>query len=262
MAPVPLIAKNTLHKYYLETVRYLIFKGEMMKAFLYLKHRPSILDDSKELDELTGTLTARLQTIADLQNYGSSKGKVNFTFINPENVSQITKLNLLKERIKELGLKKLVDIGCYTGYVGRELSKDGIAVHGIDIHPIAIQLAAFEAVGTVATFQLLTAEKLGMTHPGEYDGAILFDVLEHCFNTQLVVDNVEKSLKSGGWVFINLPHPDAEDKVFIMDIDKHEHLWSFSEKEIKEVFGKKKNFEYRILDNEEGSFNWWIEWQI
>ena len=248
--------KELLEKF-MFVVNYLVNHGEMMKAYMMLRNIPSFVEGDKKIAELNG----RLSILKNLHNHGSADGRINATFIDPESVDDIIKYKLVKEEILKLGLKKVVDVGCYTGWLGRGLSLSGIAVHGIDVHPVVIQLAAFAASGSLATFEYLPVEKLGIAHPKEYEAAILFDVLEHTFDPENVMKSVHNSLVDGGWVFINLPSPEEEHKADSHPLDKHEHLYSFSKTKLDKMFGGKKNYELKTISNEEGTTNWFIKYQ-
>ena len=109
----------------------------------------------------------------------------------------------------------------------------------------------------MAKFEYLPVQRLGIAHPKQFDGAILFDVLEHVFDPKLAIDNVNRAVK--GWVFINLPHPQAEDTSNDRPMEEHEHLHSFSEKKIKELI---PNAKIEVIQNEGGKPNWFISYEV
>ena len=179
---------------------------------------------------------------------------------------------LLKKYVQQYKLKQLVDVGCFSGWIGRELSTLGVRVHGIDVLPGVLQLANMSSTGSLATFEYLPAQKLGAYYPKHFDGAIVFDTLEHCFNPELVLKNIKRAVVPNGWVFINLPHPQGENEgrrayqedfpKDINDLELHEHLFNFNETEIKKLMGKEKNFSCAVINNEKGTINWFIKFQV
>ena len=255
-------AEKTLLDNYIYVVSYLIHWGELWKAYGVLRNAPVSLEDNKDVRDLIINVSKKLDEISNMQNYGQDGINVRTGFIDPENAGKLVKFQILKKLIKKLKLKKLVDVGCYTGWLGRNLAAEGIEVHGIDTHPVIIYVANKLASGTLATFERLTAQELGYVHPHTYEGAILFDVLEHCFDTEITIRSVEKSLKKGGWMFICLPNPEAEEKSPLAPLELHEHLHAFTKKKLEKIFGKKKDLKIDRVINEDKCPMWFISYQI
>lgn len=247
---------------FLKVVDHLWSKGEMMKAYIVCCNAPSYIEEQEEVIRLKVSLKKRLKEISEMQNHGTQNGKFNAGFNDPQNPEGIVKYQMLKDFVKLRGLKTLVDVGCFSGWIGRNLSLEGIKVHGIDIHPVIMQISAFAATGTKATFEFLPVQQLGLTHPYEYDGVILFDILEHCFDVDVVIASCEKALMSGGYMIINLPHVEGEQVAKLHPLQEHEHLYSFSPTKVKELFGHKKNVDIQEVINEQGVVNWWITYAV
>ena len=252
----------SLKSSFIEVVDYLQNRGEMMKAYVVLRNAPSMIEANPDIIQRVVDIKARLEDIAEMQNYGTIKGKFNAGFVDPIDKEKVVKYQLLKKFVQDHELKKLVDVGCFSGWVGRGLSSLGISVHGIDIHPVIMQIAAFIASGSLATFEYLSVQKLGFTHPKEYDGAILFDVLEHCFDIEIVIQSYEMAFKDGGWAIINMPSVEGEQVANLHPLDQHEHLYSFSVNKINDLFGNKNNISIKKVINEGGVPNWWITYQV
>lgn len=245
---------------FLKLVKYMAEHGELMKAFYYLKNPPSYIEEDHDILNYLSEVQLQLDHMKQMQDKGSVDGLVNVMFQDPVNISKLVAFKHLQQRLLDTGLDFVVDIGCYTGWMGRELSLMGIKVHGIDVHPMIIQKAAFRATGTLATFEFLPVQKLGYIYPKKFGGAIMFDVLEHVFDPELALKSVNRAVKDGGRVFINLPHPQGEhDSKLKAPIEEHEHLHAFSEKKIKELI---PNAEIKIIDNEGGTINWFIEYEV
>ena len=254
--------REELKQKFLEVVNYLFERGEMMKAYQVICHAPSIIEEDEEILMLFSSIQGRLKDLAEMQRHGTLKGKFNRTFQDPSNIVNMVKFKKLSEEVQRLGLKRLVDVGCYTGWIGRNLNLLNIAVHGIDIQPVILFYAGIAGAGTLATYEYLPVEKLGFTHPLKYDGAILFDVLEHVFDPKIAIASVEMSVKDGGWLFYNIPHPEAEHQsARFENPDTREHLHSFSNSKLRALFNNRNKFSLEIIQNEEGGFNWWLQYK-
>ncbi len=255
--------KEELLKTYLGLVNYLLMHGEILKGLWYLQNPPAFIDSEDEVNAVLGETLEQINHIAQLQNTGTVDGKFNAGFTVPDAIDTMVAFQKLKSLVAEKGLKRLVDVGAFSGWIGKELSLDGVAVHGIDINPVVVQLAAFYAMGSLATHEYLPVQKLGATHPKQFDGAILFDVLEHVADPALALKNVKMAVKVGGWIFINLPHPQGENETRdVHTFEEHEHLCSFSKKEIEELMRKEKNFSLETITNEAKQINWFIMYQV
>jgi len=245
---------------YLKVVRYMAEHGELMKAYQYLLAPPAYIEEDKQVLNLRSEVYTQLDRMKQFQDKGSVDGLVNVAFHNPTDIRNLVAFQHLQRRLLETGIDFLVDVGCYSGWMGRELSIIGVKVHGIDVHPMIMQIAAFKSAGTLATFEFLPIQKLGYMYPKRFGGAILFDVLEHVFDPELALRSVNKAVKDGGRIFINLPHPQGEhDSRLKAPIEDHEHLHAFSEKRIKELM---PNAEIKVLENEGGSPNYFIEYVV
>lgn len=256
------MTKRELKKSFIELVDHLLNRGELVKAYMVAINSPSYLEGDVDVLVKRIALSDRLEEISEMQNHGTIKGKFNSAFIDPENPDEIVKFKLLMDFIKGKDIKKIVDVGSYTGWLGRRLSQEGIAVHGIDIHPVINQIAAFAASGTLATFEYLPVEKLGFTYPSKFDCAVLFDVLEHVFDPSGVIKSVEKSVKKGGSVVINVPSVEGEMAANIHPVDHHEHLHSFTKTDLSLLFEGRKNFKANYVDNEGKVKNWFITYDL
>lgn len=255
--------REKLKSKFLELVDYLSGHGEMLKSLWYLRNAPALIEEDTDISTRLGQVLTRLEELKSLQNQGTVNGKFNAGFTIPENIEKMVAYQLLKKNIQEKGLKKIVDVGAFSGWMGKDLSTIGVAVHGIDINPVIVQLAAFYSTGSLATHEYLPVQKLGATHPKMFNGAIMFDILEHVFDPQLALKNVKIAVKDGGWVYVNLPHPtgenESQDKC---SFGEHEHLYSFSKKEIERLMGKENNFKLEVITNEANQINWFISFQI
>lgn len=240
----------------------------MMKGLRYLQNPPSLIEDDTKVLTKLGTVRRHLETLSRDQN----NGKLNTGFNIPDDIDKKVAFQMMRKDVLELKLGRLLDVGCFSGWIGKTLSLDGIHVHGIDVLPLVLQNAALYNTGSLATFEYSTVEKVGFLHPKQFDGAIAFNILEHLFDISVALESIKRAVRDGGWVFIDLPHPQAEHvghrahagefENDLEELDMHEHLFNFSEKAIRRLMGKEKNFELDIITNENKQINWYIKFQI
>jgi len=254
------MTKKQLTKTYLDLVNYMIDHGELMKAYTYLRNIPSYIEDEKEVLNTVGKIQTHLVKLKEFQNHGTVDGKFRGGYIVPDNIEELVAYQYLKKLVVDKGLKYLVDVGCFSGWIGRDLSRYGVKVLGIDVSPVTSLMAQLKSTGTLAKFERLPVQQLGFTHTKQFDGAILFDVLEHVFEPETAIKSVELAVKDGGWVFINLPHPQGEEDSSKHKLGDHEHLYAFSKTTVEKLFGKKKELKVEIIENEGGHINWFIQY--
>lgn len=258
------MTRKELKWHFLKVVKYLSEHGELLKAYFVLRNAPSIIED--EIKDYFKEVKEQIDKLQDYNKHGFEykDGLIwkNYGSKDPDDVDELPRVKLLLKDIKKLGLKYLVDVGCYSGWLGRRLSLEGIRVLGIDMQAGVVEMAQRKSAGTLAEVKHLNAMILGTIYKEEFDGAVLFDLIEHVFDPDNMILSVEKSLKKGGWVFLTIPKVEEEHRITDVPImTKREHLQSFSKKKILDMFGKKKNFSIISMDNEEGTTNWFVKYQ-
>jgi 2-polyprenyl-3-methyl-5-hydroxy-6-metoxy-1,4-benzoquinol methylase len=238
-----------LDDYLYEVAMFAFEHGEILKARQLLESRPLIIHESEKINQLLDRINERLDKIS----YFQTNGRLNSGFSDPPDVHSKTCYVRLKDKLNSIGtVRSLIDVGCFSGWVGRNLSLWGYKVHGIDIDPYTMRCATLSATGTRATYEVLEATKVGEKYPKKFDGAIMFDVVEHVFDDRIILQSVENSVKDGGYVFINLPKYDEKLDGRVSPDHVKEHLRSYNDDTMRKLFGKKKEFEYEII-YEEGS---------
>lgn len=95
---------------------------------------------------------------------------------------------------------RLVDIGCGTGALTKELEQYGDCV-GIDISPQAVEFCKSRGVRSV---RVGNAEKTDCA-PGSIDAVICLDVLEHLPDDTKGIAEIKQILKPGGIAIIFVP---------------------------------------------------------
>lgn len=100
-------------------------------------------------------------------------------------------------------------IGCGYGTTEAELVRAGREVHGVDIAPAAIAVAARR----LTTARLIAADDLHPFAPASLDGLILADVIEHIPRAWLALAAYAEAVRPGGWVVISVPNMRSVDVV-------------------------------------------------
>lgn len=118
-------------------------------------------------------------------------------------ISKFRELNLQKILSDDLTNKKILEIGCATGYFGKRLINRGALVYGIDISPEAISKA--KKVLTHAITLDLEIDKIPYNE-NYFDLIIAAEVLEHLFAPKELLKKVHKLLKPKGELIISTPN--------------------------------------------------------
>lgn len=113
----------------------------------------------------------------------------------------LTDMGMLLQML-EPAPKRVLDLGCGTGWTSRLLGRAGYQVTGVDIAPEAVEiarrLAAEEGLANV-TFELGDYE--GLTEEGRYDYVLFYDALHHAEDERVAVRAAARALRPGGAMF-------------------------------------------------------------
>jgi SAM-dependent methyltransferase len=93
---------------------------------------------------------------------------------------------------------RLIDVGCGTGVVATHLNQHGFHVDYADAHLEALRIARARAAERLdpelGPRRFMRIDVTQQQMPGEYDGALLLDVLEHLPDDRLVLQHVRDQL--------------------------------------------------------------------
>jgi len=111
-------------------------------------------------------------------------------------------IGLIKKYSGRSGNKKLLEIGCGTGYVlsGLSASTD-FQLSGSDIHVEGLKYAK-ERIPSAEFIQMDATE---MPFKDEFDAIGAFDVIEHISEDELALQNIHRSLRKNGLLYISVP---------------------------------------------------------
>ncbi len=101
--------------------------------------------------------------------------------------------------------KKVVDFGCWTGFVARELKKRGCYVTGIEIDPEAAEEAR-SVCDRVIVADLDTIDLAAALQGEEYDVGLFGDVIEHLKEPARLLAQMRDMLSSGGCIVVSVPN--------------------------------------------------------
>lgn len=136
--------------------------------------------------------------------------------------------------------KRILDIGCSTGYIGAEIKKTGNYVVGIDVSEPAILKA--RAKIDEAYVMNVSGDWLEQVAENKFDVVILAEVLEHVFDPVEVLKKVNDVLLSKGRVIITTPNIMAWHNrlKFVFGIFEYQNQGTFD-------FGHIRFFTYKYL---------------
>lgn len=101
--------------------------------------------------------------------------------------------------------KRVLDVGCATGYLDKVLTARGNTVTGVELDPEAAEIArphlARLLIGNLETIDLVA--ELGA---GGFDSVVFADVLEHLTNPLRILRQAPALLAPGGSVVVSIPN--------------------------------------------------------
>lgn len=105
--------------------------------------------------------------------------------------------------IEQIGKNKTVlDIGCGAGILTNALAQAGHRVHGIDLSPKSLEVAAKHDVTGSVAYQVANAYCLPYEDK-TFDVVCAMDVLEHVEEPSLLISEASRVLKPGGLFFFH-----------------------------------------------------------
>ena len=97
-----------------------------------------------------------------------------------------------------------MEIGCGTGYVLSALGKEfpGWSLTATEMHPEGL---AFARARVGRNVEFLQMDARSIPFDGDFDVIGAFDVIEHIEEDELVLNQIRKALKPGGYAFVSVP---------------------------------------------------------
>lgn len=234
-----------------------IGKEENLKPFINcIDHTVSRETFSILLDPNTDLLiTHPRPKVEDLPAYYESEEYISHTDSKRtllDKVYQIIKNYSLKRKLKlinTLASKKgsILDIGCGTGDLLSVCENDGWDISGVEPSSKARELAGHKIVAKESIHEdlrcLLSKDKK------VFDVITMWHVLEHVPDLREHIEKLQELLAPEGHLIIAVPNFKSFDanyyKEFWAAYDVPRHLWHFSEKSIRDIFGQ---YGFNLID--------------
>ncbi len=114
------------------------------------------------------------------------------------------RLNWIDQKAKLAG-KRVLDVGCGGGILGRSTAVPGVDGTGIDLADKSLKVAELHSLesGVTVNYRHIATEDLAREQPGHYDVVTCMEMLEHVPNPAAVVQACSDLCKPGGWVFFS-----------------------------------------------------------
>ncbi len=231
--------KNRFIQLYAE----LFTRGEMLKAEKLINDCvPLELEDDEQIEMLRNECNNRMYELRDWNKRGRPYPGTH-AIVEFDSSPKFVKARDIIIHKHMLG--SILDIGCYTGVFLKEMARMNNKCSGVDIHGELIEILKKENTEDVYFYHELVSDM--KFESNSFDVVTAFDVLEHVFDFNKSLSEVERVAKSGALVMINLPRmtPEYKDEAF-------EHLRMFSDRQIEEIFGNKKDYKFELCQDEFG----------
>lgn len=122
-----------------------------------------------------------------------------------QNYQYFEEINLGIIRKVGRGLK-ILDIGCGYGHLGEAIKKNKNEVYGIDISPVALEVAKkrldFAFLADITKPETLPVELKGKV----FDIVLLADILEHLYDPKVILVISKTFLKEDGRLILSMPN--------------------------------------------------------
>ena len=164
----------------------------------------------------------------------------------------------ITRKFKKYQVKKVLDLGCGSGWLTIFISKYGFDVTGIDIAKPAIELGKIWAKEDNASVNFLVGDILNLPFKdGTFDAIVCNSVLEHfrLDQAEVLLEKVHMILKEGGFFFgcfDKVGHGKGEffeigdsTHVYTDDLRKGMMLRNFPDEELRNLF---RNFDILSFD--------------
>ncbi|WP_430410963.1 class I SAM-dependent methyltransferase [Kordia sp.] len=155
------------------------------------------------------------------------------------------KMALVTQHTKT-GSQQVLDIGCGTGDFLKMAQEYKWNVAGVEPDAQARKIAS-EKTG----IQIENNDWLAEVPDESFDAITMWHVLEHVPDLQAQIATLKRIVKPNGTIFIAVPNFKSHDANHYKEswaaFDVPRHLWHFSQKSIKQLFGKQDMKVVKIL---------------
>lgn len=177
----------------------------------------------------------------------------------------------ITRKLKKFRVKKVLDLGCGSGWLSVFMSKYGFEITGVDTSKPAIELGTIWAQEDSANVTFLVADLLNLPFDdGAFDAVVCNSVLEHfrADQAKTIFDKIHKVLIPGGFFFGCFDQVGTGTKGEYFELQDHTHVYTdkmrkgmmlrnYSDQELKELLA---NFDILSFDkNNYGSRLVWAK---
>ena len=117
---------------------------------------------------------------------------------------------------------KVLDLGCNFGQLGKLLIEKGNEVHGIDISPKAVECS--KSLGIMAKVGNLE-ETIDFENQS-FHVIVAMEVIEHILDTDLLLDEIYRVLKTDGRLIITTPNMASLGKRILLLLGRNPYMES------------------------------------
>jgi SAM-dependent methyltransferase len=100
--------------------------------------------------------------------------------------------------------RRVLELGCSTGFVSALLKENGCSVIGVEIDPLAAQRAAL--ICDRVLIRDLRSQDWSVDLDDTFDVVLMGDVLEHLASPQTLLKHLPSMLNPGGYIVVSLPN--------------------------------------------------------
>lgn len=153
------------------------------------------------------------------------------------------RMNVLLERLRKRGARRVLDIGCGAGEPALFLAENGFEVVGLDINARSIAEANKRArkrrgkKSINIRFECGSLDTLDALELGKFDAVVMMELIEHLHprDVPFYLSSAEDLLNPGGAVFFTTPGMAVGDIPGLWDEFPRDHVQEFSRQDLERL---------------------------
>lgn len=116
--------------------------------------------------------------------------------------------------------KKVLDLGCLDGTIGRMMMKNDNDVYGVDASETAVQNAIKKGVNA----RVGNLEKPLDYSDETFDAVCAGEIIEHIYDIDLFLDEIHRTLKPDGVFALSTPNLASFGRRFLLLVNRNPHI--------------------------------------